>query len=335
MTGISKSWASVSLDWEYNGQRACIFENDRLRVTVLSSCGAKIHAFVDKRADRDLLYHHPRVEVRAPVFGVNVDNWWTGGMDEAIPTVHPCEFDGEELPYLGETWSLPWSTHRLSEHTVSFRRSGVITPFEVERVMTLAPGEPFIRMTHTVRNVGTRPIRFLWGLHPVLPLGEHTLIQVPGTRGIVDTSYPDDRLGAGGLEYEWPMRAMTQPGPENGSWDFHYVTDLSDGWAAVWDQEDGVGLGLIFPREVLTAVWLWVVNGGWRGLRCVGIEAFTGYPSRLDRAAAAGRATFLRPGEELSCETKLVAFHTTSPIDGFDSDGNPIHIRPTRTADRR
>jgi hypothetical protein len=72
----------ISFDWSYRGFQACTLENEILRVTVLPQVGAKIHQMIFKPADRDLLYHHPRVEVRQPVFGGNVDNWWTGGIDE-------------------------------------------------------------------------------------------------------------------------------------------------------------------------------------------------------------------------------------------------------------
>jgi hypothetical protein len=324
MSARSESWSSISFDWTYNGQQACILENDLLRVTVLTSHGAKIHSLIDKRVDRDLLYHHPRVKIRPPVFGVNVDNWWTGGIDEAIPTVHPCEVDGEELPYLGETWALPWQARQVDDHTISLRSAGVITPFEIERLMTLAPSEPFISMSHRIRNVGTQPIHFLWGLHPILPLSDSTTIQVPGTKGIVDISFPDNRIGEPGYEYEWPIADMTKPGPENNTWDFHYITGLTDGWAATWDAECGGGLGITFPPDVLRAVWIWVVNGGWRGLRCVGMEAFTGYPSRLDNALAAGQATTLLPGDQMSCDTRIIAFLTEGPICGFGPDGQPL-----------
>jgi galactose mutarotase-like enzyme len=318
----------VSLDWQYRGLRACLLENEVLRVTVLPDCGARIHEMIDKRTDRDLLYHHPRVEVRAPVFGVSIDDWWSGGIDEGIPTGHRCEVDGEELPFMGEVWSMPWTVERHDDRAVRFTRSGVITPFNLERVMELRANEPCVRMSHRVRNTGMQAIRFLWGLHPVVPLGAETMIQVPGARGIVETSHPDNRLGIPGLEYAWPARDLTHPSAEpDGTWDYHYITDLADGWLAVWDRSEQTGFGVVFPKEVFRSVWIWLVNGGWRGIRCVGVEPWTGYPGRLDKAITAGNAVTLAPGEELACETKLVAFQTSVPIEGFALDGTPIVAR--------
>jgi hypothetical protein len=314
----------ISFDWAFRGFRTCILENDLLRVTVVPEVGAKVHELIYKPADRDLLFHHPRVELRRPVFGVNVDNWWSGGIDDAIPTGHPCVVEGEELPFLGEAWPLEWAVEQESAAVVRFVREGVITPFRIERRMELRPGESFVRVRHTIGNVGVSPFDFIWGIHPGLPLGPRTRIQIPARRGVVQDSWPGDRLGASGDEYEWPLRALVEPGPEPaGTWDFHFATELEAGWLAVWDAEWKCGFGMTFPTDVFRCVWVWLVDGGWRGVRCAAVEPWTGYPARLDEAVRLGRARRLAPGEELVVETRLIAFETSEPISGFDDAGCP------------
>jgi hypothetical protein len=319
----------ISFDWSYRGFRTCILENELLRVTVVPEVGAKIHELIFKPADRDLLFHHPRVELRRPVFGVNVDNWWSGGIDDAIPTGHPCVIDGEELPFLGEAWPLEWSAERTAADTVTFAREGVITPFRIERRMELREGEPFVRVRHTITNVGTAPFDFIWGIHPGLPIGPATRIQIPARRGIVEDSSAGERFGPHGTEYEWPLPELLEPGPEaGGTWDFHFATELEEGWLAVWDGEWGCGFGMTFPEETFRCVWVWLVDGGWRGVRCVAVEPWLGYPAKLDDARDAGRARRLGPGEELIAETRLIGFETRDPIAGFDEAGLPRVAAP-------
>jgi hypothetical protein len=315
----------ISFDWAFRGFDACILENDALRITVVPGVGAKVHEMIFKPRDRDLLFHHPRVELRTPVFGVNPDDWWTGGIDDVLPTGHPCAVDGEELPFLGEAWSLPWSAEQVDANTVSFSRNGVITPFRIERDMELRPGEPFVRMSHRISNAGTLPFRFIWGIHPGLPIGPATHIQVPARTGTIQDSWPDNRLGVPGTEYPWPHPDLVAPPAEPaGTWDFHFASGLEAGWLAVWDGEWGCGFGMTFPHELLQCVWVWLVDGGWRGIRCVNVEPWLGYPARLDQAIAAGRAATLAPGESFEAASRLVAFETREPIDGFDDDGRPI-----------
>ncbi len=318
--------ARLHTDWSHRGFDAVILENALLRVTVLPALGAKVHELIDKRIDRDLLYHHPRTELRAPVFGANVDNWWTGGIDEAAPTGHPCSVEGEELPFLGELWSLPWTVQREDGCVVTLTREAVITPLRVSRRMELRDGEPFVRLGHRLTNLGEAPLPLLWGLHPALPIGPDSHIQIPARTGVFEEGGPNGSdLPASGARYPWAERELQPVGPEpSGAWRFDYATDLDDGWLAVWDGAWRSGFGMTFPREILRCVWVWLVDGGWRGLRCVAVEPWTGHPARLDRAIAAGRALVLEPHGELSFETRLIAFSTDVPIAGFDLEGRPL-----------
>ena len=149
-----RAGAVITDAWTYRGFAAVVLENPHLRCVVLPGHGARITELVHKAAGRDLLYHHPRVDVRPPVFGVNVDDWWTGGIDEVAPTGHPCVVGGEQLPFLGELWSQAWD-YRIEDDGPSVVRvhlwvSGVITPLRVDRWMELRRGR-------TVRPVTPPP----------------------------------------------------------------------------------------------------------------------------------------------------------------------------------
>jgi hypothetical protein len=99
---------------------------------------------------------------------------------------------------------------------------------------------------------------------------------------------------------------------------------LEAGWLAVWDAEWKTGFGMTFPTEVFKSVWVWVVDGGWRGIRCVAVEPWTGFPNRLDAAIQAGRATELGPGEVMEVSSRLIGFECQGAIEGFDGDGQVV-----------
>ncbi|MFL5757796.1 MAG: DUF4432 family protein, partial [Chloroflexota bacterium] len=300
---------------------------------VLPGHGAKVTELVSKRAGRDLLFHHPRLDVRAPVFGVNADDWWTGGIDEIAPTGHPCVVGGEQLPFLGEFWSQAWAAtivERGPERVVvDLVAHGVITPLRLERRMELAAGEPVLRSRHVVRNVGHEPVDFMWGLHPGLAIRPGSRIQVPAASGVFAEGHPTLHVEPG-TRFAWPMLPVrdgdaidlsTARPPTPPSWELVYLDALSAGWLAVTDPPTRSGFAITFDPKVLPVVWLWGVYGGWRGIYAAAVEAWTSYPARLDQAIEAGRQVTLAPGETWEATVGLVAFEGVTSVSGVHADG--------------
>jgi galactose mutarotase-like enzyme len=329
----------LSADWSFRGLQAIVLENRLLRTTVLPDHGAKVHEFVYKPSDRDFLYHNPRNPPRTPVYGVNVDNWWSGGIDEAIPTGHVCVHNGEEYPYLGEVWSQPWgwevvcnTPERVEVHLWC---DTVIAPLRVERWHYLLPDEPILHSRHRVTNTGIHPFDFLWGIHPAFAVTPASRIDLPAGKMWVAESTPDWHLGQRGTTYTWPeaheqdgrvvdMRFV--PPPEVGWQEFHHAIELHEGWAALTDTEACEGVALTFPLEVLNTVWLWLVYGGWRDLYSAALEAWTGYPAKLSDALSEGRCARLAPGQTLDAETRLIAYQGVSGVKTVQPDGTVIGI---------
>lgn len=313
---------------------AIVLENDKLRTAILPDYGAKVLEFALKKEGRDMLYHNPRVEIRRPVFGVNADNWWHGGIDECIPTGQPCRYKGEDYPYLGEVWSLPWKCSVVEEGedkvVLRLSRSTVISPLYIERQVTLRDGSFALENSHTITNVGTEDTDFIWGIHPGIAINPSSRIDIPESEVIIDESSPGGRLGSMGAAYRWPY-ARTSDGaevdmrivgaPDSRTVDLHYATKLREGWLAVTDMSTGTGIGLVFPSTVFKCIWLWLVYGGWRGLYCAAVEAWTGYPGALDQAVREGRQSTLSPGNSLRCETKIVGYSGLRRVTRIRDDG--------------
>jgi len=310
---------TVSLDWAYRGFQVAVLENEHLKATLVPEIGGKLHELIYKPLDRDVLFHHPRVELRQAVFGVNVDDWWTGGVDDVLPTGHACKVNGEELPYLGELWSLPWQLEREGVHAIRLTREGVITPFRMERRVELLPGESSLRLDYTLTNVGTQPFPFIWGLHPGFPIGPKTRFEIDGARVVfADGDRPEEFGDAD--EGSWPLASVTRLGAEpTNTWSLLHVTDLQDGRLSITDDEWGVVVSIRFPHELFRCVWVWLVDGGWRGIRCVALEPWTGYPARLDQAIAQGRALRLAPGEAIEAAFAIEVSENTNDERGAES----------------
>ena len=327
----SRGGATVSDAWSYRGFPTLVLENARLRVTVVPGHGAKILELSSKRAGRDLLYHHPRVDLRPPVFGANADDWWTGGIDEIAPTGHSCVVAGEQLPFLGEFWSQAWGhavegrgPERVAIHLWA---EGVITPLRIDRWMSLESGEAVLRARHRLTNVGTEPVPFMWGIHPGLAVRPGSRIDVPARRAVYAEGHRANGVAAG-TEFAWPALptpsgpldlSVARP-PEPPSWELVHAMDLTGGWLALTDP-DGSGFAMGFDPAVFPAVWVWGVWGGWRGLYAVAIEPWTAWPARLDEVIAAGRQRTLAAGETLETQMTYTAYEGLAAVTAVDGEG--------------
>jgi hypothetical protein len=317
--------------WRYRGLEALVLENEKVRVVVLPELGAKVWSIQYKPLDQEMLWHHPRVHPRVVPFGATYDDWFCGGWDELFPNDAPVAVAGESYPDHGEVWSMPFEwelvTHTPDEVSIRLRRQGVVTATSMEKWLTLRAGESLLHFRHRITNMGMTPLDFLWKLHPALHITEHSRIDLPARRVVVDQGF-STRTGDLG-EFTWPLAHTAQgaldmrqvPPLSSGSTDFYYAVELDDGWCALSDTNGGAGFGLVFDREVLPTVWIFGAYGGWRGLYTTIMEPCTGYPYRLDDAIAHGRVSHLEAGTSLEADIIAVLYHGHQSVRRLTADG--------------
>jgi len=303
--------------------RAVSLENDHVRVVVLPEVGGMIHQFIHKVSGRDLLYHHPRLAARPAYYRAPIDDWWAGGVIEGLPSGFACTVAGEQLPDFGELWSEPWDVEVMSDESIRLSCRTRICPVQMTRVMSLREDDLALRMRHRIDNLSETPIDILWGIHPTLPVGPRTMIQVPAQTEYLmhDTagSVPNQGQPSPFLKGPRAFSDLATPGQR-----FSYLTELPESaWFAVWDEEWRVGMGMIFNGTDLPCTWMWLIDG-WRGLRAVTVEPWMGWPGSLAEAIRVGRARTLAAGGCIETDTAITAFAPLGPLRGFDAHGKPI-----------
>jgi hypothetical protein len=81
------------------------------------------------------------------------------------------------------------------------------------------------------------------------------------------------------------------------------------------------GFGMVFDKSIFSVLWLWLVYGGWRSYQQLIIEPWTGYPSRLEDAVAAGRARVLDPGQTLETDVSAILYSGVKSVSALFADG--------------
>jgi hypothetical protein len=287
--------------WSYRGLRCIRLENGHLAVDVLPELGGNIFRLIDKARDHDLLWKSPRVHPHRADLHANFDDHWAGGWDEAFPGGAPSPNRyGDQLPYMGELWTQT-ATYEILEAgpaAVELALTIVtpITPARWVRRLRIERDSPVVSIRYRLEHTGHQPFDFNWGIHPVQ------------------------------ASYDWPtlgsLDVRRALGPDAECFALHYLTELDDGWVAATDTEARRGFGLCFDRELFPVVWLWLVYGGWRDYYHAIAEPWTGYPSPLADAVAAGRARVLGPGEVLETEVTAVIYGGVASVSQLQADGS-------------
>lgn len=325
--------ARVETGWSYLSLQVLRIENEHLRLDIMPELGAKVYNLIHKGADRNLLWHNPRIAPQRAPFGANFDNHWAGGWDEPFPNGAECRHAGETLPYLGELWPLAWSWAVLEggpqRAQIRLWCEAPMTTARVEKTITLEADGRVIRFDHRIVNTGVQLFDFNWGIHPAFAVTPQSRIDLPTCRGIVAEA-SGGLLGEVGDRVEWPyaLRAservdLRTPLPrEAAALNFSYLAGFTEGWLALTDLPSGSGVGIVFPPEVFRCFWLYLCYGGYRDLEVAIVEPWIGYPSPLSEAVAAGRHRVLQAGESLEATVHAIVYENVRSVRSISSDGD-------------
>lgn len=286
--------------------------DETLRATVLPERGAEVRSLVHVPTGTELLFQAPW----APREGEGFLDRYMGGWQELFPSANDeTVYRGETIPFHGEVALLPWQC-AIEDGALRCSVRCERTPFRLERVMRLDGGA--LVLDERVTNEGGEPAHFTWGHHLVLgppfleagctldvparrivtipEMWEETARLEPGQR----SAWPHARLRGGGT-----VDLREVPGPEAGSHDDVYLTDLDAGVVTV--ESPRLAFRLAFDPSVFRWVISWQPYGGARaeplaGTYALGVEPWV---SRLPlgEAVAAGEAIELAGGA--SFETSL------------------------------
>ena len=349
-----RNWGCrLTTDASLSGLGVVVLENELLRVTVLADKGSDIYEFLYKPLDVDFMWRAPnglrRPGVTVPTAGGEAGSfmdYYEGGWQEILPSGGPAtEYRGARLGQHGEVSTIPWEVHIEQDDAervaVRFVARAFRTPFRVEKVLSLERDWPVLHISERLVNEAEEPVDFMWGHHPALGdgfLDGSCVIHAPARTLVADDSIAFDtqRLEPGS-RHAWPMATDRQgreidfsrvPGPEARVADMTYLTDLTAGWYGITNQRRKVGFGMVFPEDVFSVIWHWLVARGgfgppwWGRTYNLALEPWTSWPGAgLAEALRLGRARRLGPGEALAVEVKALAYAGVEGISRIAPDG--------------
>lgn len=319
--GIENHVPRVSqMSWQ--GWSAVRVDVDQASLVLIPELGAKIVSLVLAGDDRDFLWQDSTRPYRTMTCGDSFGDGDASGFDECFPTIGECPYpenpwSGAIMPDHGELWTARWQME-TDGRTVSTVAEGVSLPYRFERSIGAGAIPGSFRFRYLVDNLSRHPLTYLWSAHPLFAARAGMRVLIPG--------HPRGRIvfaGGGRVTDSGEIRWPQVPTPAGGWLDYGVVcgTELvandkvcvetpTDCWCALFDPERERFCGLRVEPDEAPFIAVCINHGWWpftgrRGF-WVALEPCTGFPDRLDEAAAAGRGRTIEGGESVGWTMDLV-----------------------------
>jgi hypothetical protein len=341
----------ITDDMVYKGMRTFFLENELIRVGILLDKGADIFQLLHKQSDTDFMWKSPQGIVNTNEFkesvasssGSFLDNYH-GGWQDIFPGGGPMVYRGAEIGLHGEVTQLRWDCDILLDTPecveVKLQTECIRTPFRLEKKLRLEKNNPVLMIDEKITNLSSETMDFMWGQHPAIGapfLKKGVKLFVPVEKlEVHEPMFAESGKLKPGAEYDWPnvsvegesLDLSEVAGPDAGFCELLYLKGLKDGWYAVIDPEQRLGLGFSWSKEVFPYIWFWLVYGRapgypwWDRVYCIALEPWTSIPNNLTKAIERGVQTVIKGGESLSIRFNAVVITDHDRVSGIDLDGN-------------
>lgn len=323
-----------------NGVDMLSMENQKIKVVFALGKGADIVELVHKKTDTDFMWHsfNPIENVNqipsiASVEG-NFMDVYAGGWQELFPTHgDPTNFRGGEIGVHGEACIYPWDCQVLEDtpEQVQVRLfvRMVRSPFLLERTVTLKENDPTLYMRQKATNLGSLEQEFMWSHHPVFGfpfLDGSVRLHLPGEPNVFiwpNEGYrcPFDKDTRGKWPYlpdrnGDPVDMSRAYEPEEKLYMEYGVSDLEAGTFDLVNHNTGLGVRMVWDKEVFRYLWIWAMFCGaddypWHGRAyLMGVEPWSSMPGGYEAAKEAGTLLHLAPGASLETDISAMLFET-------------------------
>lgn len=229
---------------------------------------------------------------------------YRGGWHLLFPNAgYESEVLGVVLPFHGEVARQIWDVHSTSKSSVTLSTVSRL-PLRVTRTVSLSGRT--IRVEDFVENVSPLVVPFTLGHHPVFPLNDQLLLDLPQGK-LVEVSSTGELANKATLFYEGegPVKHAVS-NLRNPSSGLYSVSLFSPGWFALRGIHGHHGVAVAWDVKQLPNLWLWIENQStgfpWFGrAQYLGVEPHrSSSPAGLAQSIESGEHLQLAPDETMT-----------------------------------
>lgn len=279
-------------------------ENADLQVKVIPELGGKISSLLDKKTGHECFFQNPKAEYAIPALYDSFSAYDASGFDDAFPNIDESWSDVNgrtvHFPDHGEIWTLPM-TVKADDNSITLAGQCRVLPCDYRK--TVAVEGRRMRVSYAIRNTGDEAIPFMWTMHCLVNVDEHTRLILPANPGKAENVFAGGDLGKVGalldVDGTPDLRAMPVPGAMR---KYYLAAVVSEGLCGYEFPREGLRLMVRFDKDVLPYLGMWCTMGGFRGDVNAALEPSSAYYDSIDTARARHRLPLITPGDEVHFE---------------------------------
>jgi len=322
-----------------------ILTSEDLEVALLPAKGADLYRLIDRSSGTDVLFKSP--------WGLRSPGPWGGGASSMERWVHAypggwqvlvpnggeeCVIDGVTWSYHGEAALLPWQVVEAGPARAVLELDLLSVPLRLRRAVALEGR--VLRLEESLSNESDVELEVMWSHHPAFgaPFLEADCVLAAGCRKVLADDRAPGTLLAPASEHDWPVVTTRDggrldlsrlPGPDEPRAVLAYLADFAEGWFAITNQRQQLGVALRWPLETFPHAWLWqeVRSGAswpwYRRAYVVAVEPASTIPAQGFAVARSkgGGGVRLAGGESRRVEIEAVLFTGDGAVSGVDAGG--------------
>lgn len=291
----------VRTDFQIGGFRAIRLASDSVAIVVVPELGAKITSLRNLVSGREWCWHPGRtMELFATEYAASFGKGTHVGIDECLPTIEECEWNGRSMPCHGEVWAEAWLVTDKLEKSISTQIRLRQSPFTFKRKISVI--HDTIDIAYTLKNHSHSPESYVWALHPLFRVGPDDRLILPSEVDHLKVSaangFPVDAKSVG-----WPSPF---PGFQLDRFDLGdnevsrlkaFTAPLQEGYASILNDETGDRFVIKWDTQENPYLGVWMTRGGYQNLQYVTALEPTNTPYDSLADALQSENTILSGGE--------------------------------------
>ncbi|MDQ0338307.1 hypothetical protein J2S00_001091 [Caldalkalibacillus uzonensis] len=342
----------------YKGIRTIVMQNELIRLSFMLDKGTDVFELLYKPKDIDFLWRAP-LGTRHPNHLSSIEqpegaffDHFHGGWQEIFPAGGgPSLYKGALLGFHGEVATNIWDYEVLKDDPdcveVKFTVRTLRTPFVLEKIVSIKAGKPVIYIDEKITNYGQIDLYYMWGHHPSFGapfLNSYCRLDLPACLVMTHpVLYSQNSRFLPNQTFKWPYAVDRYgkkvdlrliPGKEAKTADMLYATQFTEGWFALTNMEQGIGIGMVWDAKDFPFVWIWQEFGGsmeypWYGnAYTLAVEPFTSLPGKEERglngSVINGTAELIRKGSSVQKKLNVIIYEADSDVKSINSSGTVI-----------